>query len=87
LYILRFIGYDVVLQGQLKVADPAGASRRDPRVHGSPAAGRCTTMIIPIVFALLAVLSLVILLATTEDQRGVDDPRDNPLLWAFSGRR
>jgi len=44
-------------------------------------------MIIVIVFALLAVLSLVILLMTAEDQRGVDDPRDNPLLWTFSGRR
>jgi hypothetical protein len=45
------------------------------------------TMIIVAVFALLAVLSLVSLLMTTEDQRGIDDPRDNPLLWAFSGRR
>jgi len=44
-------------------------------------------MIIVTVFALLAAFSLVSLLMTAEDERGIDDPRDNPLLWAFSGRR
>jgi hypothetical protein len=77
----------VALQGQLKVADPAGTNRRDPRVHGNLAAGRCTTMIIVTVFVLLAVFSLVSLMMTAGDQRGIADPRDNPLLWAFSRRR
>jgi len=44
-------------------------------------------MAIVTMFALLAVFSIVSLLVTTEDQRGVDDPRDNPLLWATFGRR
>ena len=44
-------------------------------------------MVIVTVFALVSVFSIVSLLVTTEDQRGVGDPRDNPLLWATFGRR
>jgi hypothetical protein len=44
-------------------------------------------MVLVAVFVLLAVFSIVSLVMTTEDQRGIGDPRDNPLLWATLGRR
>jgi hypothetical protein len=51
----------------------------------SPEAGRCSTMVIVAVFLLLAVFSIVSLVLTEEDQRGVADPRDHPLLWRTIG--
>jgi hypothetical protein len=42
-------------------------------------------MVIVAVFLLLAVFSIVSLVLTEEDQRGVADPRDHPLLWRTIG--
>jgi hypothetical protein len=50
-------------------------------------AGRCTTVIVVIVFALLTVLSVGILVMTDGDAPSSRNPRDNPLLWTIFGGR
>jgi hypothetical protein len=44
-------------------------------------------MVIVAVFALLALFSIVAVVLSAEDPRAERDPRDNPLIWAFIGRR
>jgi hypothetical protein len=44
-------------------------------------------MVIVTVFALLALFSIISIVMSAEDPRGLSDPRDNPLFWATIGRR
>jgi len=44
-------------------------------------------MVLVTAFALLALFSIVAVLLSAEDTREYRDPRDNPLLWAWLGRR
>ena len=44
-------------------------------------------MVIVTVFALLALFSIVAVVLSAEDTREDRDPRENPLLWAYLGRR
>jgi len=44
-------------------------------------------MVIVVVFALLALFSIISIVMSAEEPRGYSDPRDNPLLWATLGRR
>jgi len=65
---------------------PCRIGRRDPPVHGVPAA-KVHEMVIASVFALLAVISLLSILLGSEDSRSSTDPRDDPRIWFALARR
>jgi hypothetical protein len=44
-------------------------------------------MVIVVVFALLALFSIVSIVMSAGESDRSTDPRDNPLLWATLGRR
>jgi hypothetical protein len=44
-------------------------------------------MVIVVVFALLALFSIVSIVMSAGESDRPTDPRDNPLLWATLGRR
>jgi hypothetical protein len=44
-------------------------------------------MVLVTAFALLALFSIVAVALSSEDTRENRDPRDNPILWAWIGRR
>ena len=62
---------------------PAGP----PAVRGNPRSERCTDMAIVVVFALLALFSIISIVMSAEDPQRMTDPRDNPILWGTIGRR
>lgn len=44
-------------------------------------------MVLVVVFALLALFSIISIVMGAEEPRNYHDPRENPLLWATLGRR
>jgi hypothetical protein len=44
-------------------------------------------MVIVAAFALLALFSIFSIILSAEDQDRLSDPRENPYLWTFLGRR
>ena len=68
-------------------ADPADP-RRDPTGStAAPTQRRVYAMVIVVVFALLALFSIVSIVMSAGETERPTDPRDNPLLWATLGRR
>ena len=62
---------------------PAGP----PAVRGNPRSERCTDMAIIVVFALLALFSIISIVMSAEEPRSSNDYRDDSLRWAAFGRR
>ena len=50
-------------------------------------ANEARTMVIVAVFMLLALFSIISIVASAEEPRDYGTPQDNPVLWAMLGRR